>query len=100
MTASLLAGAELDEALAEIPQWTVHGTEITRTLTAPTFLDGIELVRRVAIAAEDANHHPDIDIRWRNITFTLTTHDSGGLTRLDVALARVIDDLFESATRT
>ncbi|RMI34993.1 4a-hydroxytetrahydrobiopterin dehydratase [Nocardia stercoris] len=94
MTA-LLAGDELDEALAEIPEWTfAHGTEITRTFTAPTFLDGIELVRRVAVAAEEANHHPDIDIRWRKVTFTLSTHEAGGLTRRDVALARQIDDLF------
>jgi 4a-hydroxytetrahydrobiopterin dehydratase len=50
-------------------------------------------VRQVAEVAEKANHHPDIDIRWRRVRFSLSTHDSGGLTALDVSLAREIDRL-------
>jgi 4a-hydroxytetrahydrobiopterin dehydratase len=41
--------------------------------------------------AEDINHHPDIDIRWRNVTFGLSTHDAGGVTSLDIDLAKRID---------
>jgi 4a-hydroxytetrahydrobiopterin dehydratase len=51
---------------------------------------GIELVTRAATSAEAANHHPDIDVRWRSVTFRLTTHDAGGVTMRDVHLARRI----------
>lgn len=53
----------------------------------------MELVRKVAEAAEAANHHPDIDIRWRKVTYTLSTHSAGGLTQLDLDLAAQIDSL-------
>ncbi|MBD0323387.1 MAG: 4a-hydroxytetrahydrobiopterin dehydratase, partial [Aldersonia sp.] len=55
--------------------------------------EAIEFVRRVGEAAEDANHHPDIDIRWRKVTLVLSTHSEGGLTQKDVSLAQQIDDL-------
>ncbi|MET8876008.1 4a-hydroxytetrahydrobiopterin dehydratase [Nocardia sp. NPDC004604] len=93
MSAPKLTEAELTEALAQLPDWTHSGDTITRTVKAKTFPAGIELVRQVAEVAEAANHHPDIDIRWRRVTFTLSTHDSGGLTALDVSLAREIDRL-------
>lgn len=93
MSAPLLTETELAEALTTLPDWTRDGDVLTRTVQAPTFLAGIELVRQVAEAAEAANHHPDIDIRWRKVTFALSTHDSGGLTALDVELARKIDQL-------
>ncbi|MEV6767171.1 4a-hydroxytetrahydrobiopterin dehydratase [Nocardia sp. NPDC051030] len=88
-----LSEDDLAKALIDLPEWTRTGDSITRTVEASSFLAGIELVRRVAGAAEAANHHPDIDIRWRRVTFTLSTHDAGGLTALDVALAREIDRL-------
>ncbi|WP_067817074.1 4a-hydroxytetrahydrobiopterin dehydratase [Nocardia inohanensis] len=90
---ALLSEDEIAKALTELPEWTRTGDSISRTFEAPSFLAGIELVRRVAGAAEAANHHPDIDIRWRRVTFTLSTHDAGGLTALDAALAREIDRL-------
>ncbi|QLY32759.1 4a-hydroxytetrahydrobiopterin dehydratase [Nocardia huaxiensis] len=90
MTA-LLSEDDITKALTELPDWTRTGDSIARTVEAPSFLSGIELVRRVAVAAEAANHHPDIDIRWRRVTFTLSTHSAGGLTALDVALAHEID---------
>ncbi|MBL1076070.1 4a-hydroxytetrahydrobiopterin dehydratase [Nocardia sp. 2] len=90
MTA-LLSEDDIAKALTELPEWTRTGDSIARTVEAPSFLSGVELVRRVAAAAEAANHHPDIDIRWRRVTFTLSTHSAGGLTALDVALAHEID---------
>ncbi|MGW4772716.1 4a-hydroxytetrahydrobiopterin dehydratase [Nocardia sp. NPDC004278] len=93
MSAPKLTEAELTEALTQLPDWTHSGDTITRTVKAKTFPAGIELVRQVAEVAEAANHHPDIDIRWRRVTFILSTHDSGGLTALDVSLAREIDRL-------
>jgi 4a-hydroxytetrahydrobiopterin dehydratase len=92
---SPLTEEEQHTALQELPDWTRTGTSIARTIEAPSFLSGIELVRRVATAAEDADHHPDIDIRWRRVTFTLSTHSVGDLTRLDVALAHEIDRLVQ-----
>lgn len=93
MSTPLLSDSELSNALAELPEWSRSGNSITRTVAAPSFPAAIELVRHVADAAEAANHHPDIDIRWRKVTFTLTTHSSGGLTKQDVTAAREIDRL-------
>lgn len=93
MSTALLSEEEIAKALTDLPEWTRTGDSISRTVQAPSFLAGIELVRRVAEAAEAADHHPDIDIRWRRITFTLSTHSAGGLTGLDAALAREIDRL-------
>lgn len=78
------------ELIGEFPEWQRSGDTITATYAMPTFPLAIELVNRVAVAAEAANHHPDIDIRWRRVAFVLTTHDAGGLTNLDVELARDI----------
>ncbi|MCP2274979.1 4a-hydroxytetrahydrobiopterin dehydratase [Nocardia amikacinitolerans] len=91
MSTPLLSEAEIADALAGLPNWSRSDKSITRTIKAASFPAGIDLVRRVADAAEAANHHPDIDIRWRNVTFTLSTHSAGGLTALDLGLAREID---------
>jgi 4a-hydroxytetrahydrobiopterin dehydratase len=93
MATPLLTDDELNAALKDLPDWVRVGAEITRTVEAATFPAGIELVRRVASAAEAANHHPDIDIRWRRVTFTLSTHSAGGLTGLDISVAHEIDRL-------
>ena len=82
----------ISDALQSVPQWRRDGDSITRDVEAPTFLAGIDLVGVVGRAAEAADHHPDIDIRWRTVTFTLSTHSEGGLTEKDFALAREIDD--------
>ncbi|MBC7305218.1 MAG: 4a-hydroxytetrahydrobiopterin dehydratase [Nocardia sp.] len=93
MGIALLSDPELTIALATLPQWARDGDAITRTVQAESFLAGIETVRKVAVAAEAADHHPDIDIRWRTVRFTLSTHSAGGLTSLDVAMAHAIDDI-------
>ncbi|MEV0359041.1 4a-hydroxytetrahydrobiopterin dehydratase [Nocardia sp. NPDC050697] len=94
---ALLSESEITAALSELDGWDRAGNAITRAVEAESFLAGIELVRRVAEAAERADHHPDIDIRWRTVTYTLSTHSAGGLTAQDVALAREIDRLARSA---
>jgi 4a-hydroxytetrahydrobiopterin dehydratase len=91
---ALLSQEEIDRALAsELPHWAQDGDEITRSFTMPTFMDGIRLVQQVAEVAEDLDHHPDIDIRWTTVTFTLSTHSAGGLTAKDLRLAADIDRL-------
>ena len=82
-----------DIEAAQLADWTVREKTLTRTVELASFRAAIEAVNRVADAAEDADHHPDIDIRWRTLTFTLSTHSAGGLTQKDVDLARRIDAL-------
>ena len=91
--ATLLTDTEIADALTELPDWHRVDDSLVRTVEASTFPAAIELVRSVADEAEAANHHPDMDIRWRKVTFTLSTHSAGGLTESDRALARVIDRL-------
>ncbi|GAB2809968.1 4a-hydroxytetrahydrobiopterin dehydratase [Actinocorallia aurea] len=87
-----LSEDEILVRLVDVPRWKRSGNVITRTVEAPSFLAGIAIVDEVAREAEDMNHHPDIDIRWRNVTFTLTTHDAGStLTAKDFDLAERID---------
>jgi 4a-hydroxytetrahydrobiopterin dehydratase len=88
---------EITQALQAIPHWRRDGDSITRAVEAPTFLEGIDLVGVVARAAEAADHHPDIDVRWRTVTFTLSTHSEGGLTPKDFALAGEIDEAVNRA---
>ena len=86
---------EITRALASVPHWRRDGDRIMRAVEAPSFLEGVDLVGAVARAAEAADHHPDIDIRWRTVAFALSTHSAGGLTEKDFALARQIDDEVE-----
>ena len=89
----LLTADEVRTALTGLTGWSGDPTGISRTVAAPTFPAAIRLVVEVAEAAEDADHHPDIDIRWRKVTFALSTHSAGGVTGKDTALARRIDEL-------
>jgi 4a-hydroxytetrahydrobiopterin dehydratase len=94
--ATLLTQEEIDRALSdELPRWRQEGDAITRSVKAASFMDGIRLVQQVAEVAEDLDHHPDIDIRWTTVTFTLSTHAVGGLTARDLRLAGDIDRLAE-----
>ncbi len=87
-----LPQAELDRSLRELPGWIVQNDAITKTFKHTSFAEAIVFVNAVAHLAELADHHPDIDIRYTNVTITLTTHDQGGITEKDVALARSIDE--------
>ncbi|MGB2720798.1 MAG: 4a-hydroxytetrahydrobiopterin dehydratase [Rhodococcus sp. (in: high G+C Gram-positive bacteria)] len=90
----LLTDRDIEDA--RLTAWTVVGKSLTRTVELASFPAAIEAVNRVADAAEEADHHPDIDIRWRTLTFALSTHSAGGLTQKDVDLARRIDALIAS----
>ena len=90
---SVLADQEIAAELATVPEWTRVGDSIVRVVVADSFLAGIDLVGEVGRVAEQVDHHPDIDIRWRTITFTLSTHSAGGLTVKDFDLARAVEEL-------
>jgi 4a-hydroxytetrahydrobiopterin dehydratase len=91
--APLLTEPEIAEGLRVLPDWARDGDRIVRTVECPTFRAAIALVGGVADAAEEANHHPDIEINWRRVTFRLTTKASHGLTAKDMAMAGAIDQL-------
>ena len=90
-----LPAADLKKFLAEHPGWTVvHATgELQRTIEFPAFLTGISFVQKIGAIAEAADHHPDLDIRWRKVTARLFTHDAKALTANDVKLAGEVDRL-------
>ncbi|TRW79370.1 4a-hydroxytetrahydrobiopterin dehydratase [Mycolicibacterium sp. 018/SC-01/001] len=90
---AVLSDDDVDAVLPELDGWERADGALRRSVEFPAFLDGIDAVRRVAEHAEAADHHPDIDIRWRTVTFALVTHSEGGITDKDVAMAREIDGL-------
>lgn len=87
----MLTDEQVDAALPGLDGWQRVDGALRRSVKFPTFLAGIEAVRKVAAQAEEADHHPDIDIRWRTVTFALVTHSAGGITEKDVGMARTID---------
>lgn len=90
-----LSDLEIQRALGSLPGWARRGEALTKSFTFPTFAAGIDFVQRVATAADDVNHHPDIDIRYTKIICTLSTHDAGGITQSDLSLASTIESLLE-----
>jgi 4a-hydroxytetrahydrobiopterin dehydratase len=83
-----LTEAEIFAQMQDLPEWSRDGDVLRRTFVHASFPEAIAFVVKVAFAAEKADHHPDVDIRWCRVTLALTTHDSGGLTARDFALAR------------
>ena len=93
---SKLSERDIELKLRELPEWERCGDEIRRLIVFGSFIDGIAFVNRVADAAEKADHHPDIDIRYRKVLFRLSTHSEGGLTDKDFILAREINILLSA----
>jgi 4a-hydroxytetrahydrobiopterin dehydratase len=85
--------SKIISSLALIPNWKLQDATIVRTYEFKDFPAAIKFVEVAAALAEEAWHHPDIDIRWNKVTLALTTHDAGGLTEKDFALARQFEDL-------
>ncbi|HTM83830.1 MAG TPA: 4a-hydroxytetrahydrobiopterin dehydratase [Mycobacterium sp.] len=88
---AVLTNDQVDAALTGLPGWERAAGALRRSIKFPTFLEGIDAVRRVAEVAESKDHHPDIDIRWRTVRFALVTHSAGGITEKDVAMAAEVD---------
>jgi 4a-hydroxytetrahydrobiopterin dehydratase len=83
-----LTAPQIKAALRRTPDWQRQGRVISRTFAFKDFPAAIRFVNGAAKLAEAAWHHPDIGIRWNKVTLALTTHDAGGLTRKDFALAK------------
>lgn len=88
-----LNSTQIKETLGSVPNWTQKADAISRTFQFKDFPGSIQFVNGLAKIAEEANHHPDIDIRWNKVTLVLSTHDAGGLTEKDFDLAKKIDRL-------
>ncbi len=82
---------EIEGALPGIPAWKFEQGELVRVTTFEDFKQAMNFVDLVAGLAEEAGHHPDIDIRYNKVRLALVTHDAGGITRNDIDLARDID---------
>jgi len=83
---------EVDTALADLA-WERTGDEIVKVHRSADFASSLAFVNAMGVLAEEMNHHPDVDIRWNVVTLRLTSHSAGGITALDIELARRIDAL-------
>ncbi|WP_431869634.1 4a-hydroxytetrahydrobiopterin dehydratase [Nocardiopsis eucommiae] len=80
-------------------EWDSEAATIRRSVRLVGFLEAVALVNEVAQAAEQAGHHPDIDVRYDTVLLVLSTHDEGGVTEKDMALAARVDELVEGTAR-
>ncbi|HZM79701.1 MAG TPA: 4a-hydroxytetrahydrobiopterin dehydratase [Candidatus Limnocylindrales bacterium] len=93
----LLSEDEIRAALTDLEGWSGDAHGLGRTAELPSFPDAIKVVDQVAVVAEELDHHPDIDIRWRTLTFACSTHSEGGVTSKDVELAQRINSIIAAA---
>jgi 4a-hydroxytetrahydrobiopterin dehydratase len=89
-----LIASEIKEVLQSIPGWTLQDGKLTREWTFKDFVQAMEFVNQLAALAETAQHHPDIDIRYNRVRLGLISHDAGGITQRDVAMAKQINQKF------
>jgi 4a-hydroxytetrahydrobiopterin dehydratase len=87
----LLADAEIERGLSELPGWTRQGNTLVKTFEFSGFREAIAFVNRVASIAEELDHHPDLDIRYNRVRVLLSTHSAGGITKMDLSLAAAMD---------
>ncbi|HVG76015.1 MAG TPA: 4a-hydroxytetrahydrobiopterin dehydratase [Thermoleophilaceae bacterium] len=94
-----LSDAEIDERLAGLAGWERSGDAIVKQFDNGDFKGSVDFVSRLTPEAEDMNHHPDLEISWKTVTVTITTHSQGGLTDNDFELARRIENVGSRAPR-
>jgi len=88
-----LSESEIQDALAETPEWSEVSGAIQRTYDFKDFVQAMRFVNRVAEYAEKVQHHPDILVRYNKVTISVSTHDAGGITEKDFALAKAVDGM-------
>jgi 4a-hydroxytetrahydrobiopterin dehydratase len=89
-----LNSAEIEEVLRADPEWKLQNGKLVREWTFKDFIEAMKFVNRVADLAEAAGHHPDIDVRYNQVTLGLVSHDAGGITQRDAAMANRISKEF------
>ena len=90
---AVLTEKDVRQRLSELPGWSYGNNSIERLFEFKDFAAAMKFVNKVAEAAEQANHHPDIDIRYNKVRMSLTSHDSGGVTARDLRMAKQISDI-------
>lgn len=90
---AVLTESEIRQEIGKLPGWQHKDKAIQRTFEFSDFKNAMRFVNQVAEAAEQANHHPDIDIRYNKVTMALISHDSGGVTQRDVRMAAKISQI-------
>jgi 4a-hydroxytetrahydrobiopterin dehydratase len=88
-----LSPDDVTAALSTLPLWSGGVDGIERTLELPSFRAAVEAISMIADVAEELDHHPDMDLRWTRVRVAVVTHSAGGLTELDLQLARRVDVL-------
>ena len=88
-----LSPDDVAAALRALPLWSGDADGLRRTVELPSFRDAVAAIDAIADVAEEMDHHPDIDLRWRTLHLRLVSHSAGGVTELDLELARRIDAL-------
>jgi 4a-hydroxytetrahydrobiopterin dehydratase len=83
-----LSAAELESKIKDLPQWKIDDGRLVHDCKFADFVAAMAFVNKVAVVAEKAQHHPDIDIRYNRVRLGLVTHDAGGITAKDVEMAR------------
>ncbi len=91
MKTALLTDSEVTEQLAKTPEWNLADKAITRNLVFNNFREAVAFLVLIAFDAEEADHHPDVTLRYKRLTLSLSTHSEGGLTQKDFALAGKIN---------
>ncbi len=97
MAIKKMSDAQVQSALEDLPEWSEVSEAIQRTYQFASFIESMAFVNKVAEAAESDQHHPDILIRYNKVTLTLSTHDAGGISKKDFALAKKIDAMAPKA---
>ena len=88
-----LSADDVSAALRDLPLWSGDADGLRRSVELPSFRDAVAAIVRIADVAEEMDHHPDIDLRWRTLHLSLVSHSAGGVTENDLELARRIDAL-------
>jgi 4a-hydroxytetrahydrobiopterin dehydratase len=89
-----LSPDDVAAALERLPAWSGGADGVERTLQLPSFRAAAEAISMIADVAEQLDHHPDLDLRWTKVRVAVVTHSAGGVTELDLELARRVDALF------
>ena len=93
----LLSSTQLANRLATLPLWRLAYGRLLRTVSTRDFRSAVELVTRIADQADEQNHHPDVSIHWNEVTLSLWTHASDGLTERDFRLAEAIERMLSES---
>jgi 4a-hydroxytetrahydrobiopterin dehydratase len=89
-----LSKDEIRQTLKKMPEWSLAGNAIHKKFSLKSFMPAIAFVNKIAEAAEQANHHPDITINYSQVSVSLSTHSESGVTQKDFQLAEAIDKIY------